>query len=260
MAILEIQGLSVRFGGLAAVDKVTASVEEDSVCAVIGPNGAGKTTLFNLITGVVAPSEGRILFKGRDITFAPIHNISRLGIARTFQNIRLFRSLTVRDNVAVAMAGSHPPSVFSLLTSYSKPARRLREYEEASEALLEELGCNQFAYRYPAELSYGDQRRVEIARALASKPSLLLLDEPAAGMNQTESESLARHVHDIRSKFGVTVLLIDHNLRFVEALADKVIVLNFGMKIAEGTVPQVRNHPDVIAAYLGTEEDNAGSG
>ncbi len=257
MQLLDIREVTKRFGGLAAINRVSLSVESDSICAVIGPNGAGKTTLFNLITGVMSPTEGSILFKGEEITSAQTHRISRLGIGRTFQNIRLFQSLRVIDNLAVAMAGGNPPGFLSMFTRYRAVASELRSLHAESLDLLDRLGAAALAARYPNELSYGDQRRVEIARALALKPSLLLLDEPAAGMNAKEAAVLADFVLDVRRRLGITVLLIDHNMRFVGALADWVVVLNFGQKIAEGTVAQIRAHPEVVAAYLGTEEENA---
>jgi branched-chain amino acid transport system ATP-binding protein len=251
--LLEVREVTKHFGGLTAIDRVSLSVEPGSVAAVIGPNGAGKTTLFNLITGVNRPTAGAILFKGRDITGRAPHVISRHGIARTFQNIRLFPSLTVQDNLAVAMVGKHRPNPVAILALARTRRRHLAHLHDVSLGLLERLDIARLGSRYPPELSYGDQRRTEIARALATEPELLLLDEPAAGMNLTEAETLAGFIRQVRAQLGIAVLLIDHNVPFVSALSDRITVLNFGQKIAEGTAAEVRGHPEVIAAYLGVE-------
>jgi branched-chain amino acid transport system ATP-binding protein len=254
MPLLEVRNVTKRFGGLTAIDRVSLSVEPGAVTAVIGPNGAGKTTLFNLITGVNRPTEGAIVFKGQDITGRAPHMISRHGIARTFQNIRLFPSLTVADNLAVAMTGKHRPNPVTVLGLPLTRRRHLEHLHAVSLGLLARLDIARLASSYPPELSYGDQRRTEIARALATEPELLLLDEPAAGMNLTEAETLAAFIREVRAQLRVSVLLIDHNVPFVSGLSDHIAVLNFGQKIAEGTAAEVRAHPEVVAAYLGVEQ------
>jgi branched-chain amino acid transport system ATP-binding protein len=250
MSLLDTSGLTRRYAGLVAVDDVDMQVAEGGIHAVIGPNGAGKTTLFNLISGVVPPSAGSIHFDGAAITTLPAHERARLGIARTFQNIRIFGAMTVLENVLTGLHVRLSASLPSVITRL--PRFRREEATSVARACeaLELVGLSARADDRAAALSYGDQRRLEIARAMAASPRLLLLDEPAAGMNPAETEALAGLVRRIRD-MGTTVLLVEHDMGFVMDLSECVTVLNFGRRIFEGTPGEVRHEPVVIEAYLG---------
>jgi branched-chain amino acid transport system ATP-binding protein len=251
MSILTLEGVGRSFGGIRAVHDVSSSVEAGQLFGLIGPNGAGKTTLFNLITGLVHPDSGRILMNGVDITRSPPERIAAMGISRTYQTIRLFDNMTVRENVIV---GGHLGLSYSLFDTLLC-RRRFRESEkqlgERVDELVEKVGLTARAGDEADKLSYGEQRRLELARALASKPSVLMLDEPAAGMNSREAVDLALLLRRLVANGGLTIVLIEHNVRMIMDLCDRIAVINVGQKLAEGTPSEVRNNSAVIEAYLG---------
>ena len=237
MALLTVDHVRVEFGGIVALADLSFTIDAGQICALIGPNGAGKTTLFNCVSRLYQPKEGEIEFDGRDLLAVPAHRIARMGIARTFQNLALFPALTVSQNV---MVGAHS-------RGGSTRSRRVD-----ARALLARLGLADLADHPAAGLPYGTLKRVEIARALAARPRLLLLDEPAAGLTHSEVDELGRLVRTIRAEFELSVLLVEHHMAMVMAISDKVVVLDFGSKIAEGTPDEIRDNPRVIEAYLGT--------
>jgi branched-chain amino acid transport system ATP-binding protein len=250
--LLAVEALSRRFGGLVAVDGVSLTVHQGEIFGLLGPNGAGKTTLFNLISGITRPSSGSVHWKGVAITGAPSHRVAALGMARTFQNLRLFSSLSCLDNVRVGLhRHSRQPKLQALLGSRTFQQREENLRRQALD-LLDSVGIVELAERSSASLSYGQRRRLEIARALAGRPELLLLDEPAAGMNTTEKGELTELIRSIRREHQLTVLIIEHHVPLMMELCDRLAVLNFGRRIALGTPRQVRHDPAVIEAYLGS--------
>ena len=254
MSSLVMKGVGKRFGGLQAVSPFDMEVAQGRITGLIGPNGAGKTTVVNLITGVYALSEGTIMFGDKDLTHAPRHEVARAGVARTFQTIRLLPDATVVANIMIGMYRHHQTSMMAQLFGLPSSRAETRRFRDEVFVLLERFGMTRYA-NYPAgALAYGDQRRVEMMRALALKPDLLLLDEPVAGINDVEAAKLGEIFRSIASG-GIAVLLIEHNMRFVTNLCDYVYVLDSGKLIAQGTATQVINDPTVIKAYLGEEEE-----
>ncbi|MFK5884038.1 MAG: ABC transporter ATP-binding protein [Candidatus Izemoplasma sp.] len=251
MAILEVKNLTIKFGGLTAVDNFDISVEEGELVGLIGPNGAGKTTIFNLLTGVYSPTSGSITLSGKSTLNKKPSEIVMLGSSRTFQNIRLFREMTVIDNIKVAY---HNEMSYSLLTSILKTKKFHKEEKKAEQVaydLLKVFGLESYRDELSKNLPYGKQRKLEIARALATKPKILLLDEPAAGMNPQETEELMATIKSIKDDFNVSILLIEHDMKLVMGICERIVVVDYGKIIAKGTPKEIRSNKNVIKAYLG---------
>jgi branched-chain amino acid transport system ATP-binding protein len=250
--LLITEKLRKEFGGLVAVDDVEFTVPDGSIVSLIGPNGAGKTTFFNMLTGVYKPTYGRVVFDGQDMTGKPPHAFTRRGIGRTFQNIRLFQNMTALENVLVGMHVRLKGNLFEALVRTPRVRREEREARERARELLEFSGLRRRDDVIGKNLSYGDQRRLEVARALATQPKLLLLDEPTAGMNPQETADFTSFVDRLREEQGLAVLLIEHDMRVVMGISDRVTVLDYGERIAEGTPKEIQQNERVIEAYLGS--------
>jgi branched-chain amino acid transport system ATP-binding protein len=258
VALLELQGVSLQFGGLRALSDIDLNVDGGEVVSVIGPNGAGKTTLFNVITGVYQPSGGDVRLAGQSLVGRPLHAITRLGVARTFQSLRLFLNMSVLENVMAATYGSTKAMPWESILRLPRARREERVVRERAEQILSFFGQRLAGYRWdqPAySLSYANRRRLEIARALATEPKILLLDEPAAGMNPNETHEVTELIGRLRNELSLAILVIEHDMHVVEGVSDRVIALDHGVTIAEGGYQEVAAHPAVVEAYLGRDPD-----
>ena len=251
MAMLDVKSIGISFGGLRAVNEFSVSIEKGQLYGLIGPNGAGKTTVFNLLTGVYKTDTGSIWLDGKDLTGKSTIGISEAGIARTFQNIRLFSKMSVLDNVKVGMHNHHPYSAISGIFHFGAYHKQEKEMDEKAVELLKVFGLEDKLDYLASNLPYGEQRKLEIARALATDPKVLLLDEPAAGMNPNETQALMDMIRFVRDHFDMTILLIEHDMRLVSGICKELTVLNFGEVLAQGKTEEVLNNPQVITAYLG---------
>ena len=251
MAMLEVQSLGISFGGLRAVDGFDVKIEKGQLYGLIGPNGAGKTTIFNLLTGVYKPDNGKVVLDGKNITGKSTIEINKAGIARTFQNIRLFHKMSVLDNVKIGLHNKHSYSALTGILRLPKYYKIEKEMNERALELLKVFDLDKEADTLAANLPYGKQRKLEIARALATEPKLLLLDEPAAGMNPNETKELMETIRFVRDNFDMTILLIEHDMKLVSGICEELTVLNFGQVLAQGKTSDVLSNPQVITAYLG---------
>ena len=251
MSMLKVDSVTMQFGGVTAIDNLSFEVEKGTIYGLIGPNGAGKTTIFNIITGNLKPTKGKIYLEGEDITGTKPNKVVYKGVARTFQNIRLFKSMTVLDNILIGFDAKAKYTYFEAILRLPRYYKYEKIIKEEAKKLLEIFGLSKYEQYYATELSYGMQRKVEIARALATNPKLLLLDEPAAGMNPKETDELADIIFKIKEEFNLTVLLIEHDMKFVNKMCEKLTVLDYGEKIFEGKPADAIVNEKVIAAYLG---------
>lgn len=254
-ASLEIEDVTVRFGGIVALDAVTFSVESGQICGLIGPNGAGKSTLFNCLSRLYPCSSGSMRFDGRNLLGLPRYRMAEIGIGRTFQNLALFKTMTVLENILIGAHARHHAGFLRDALRLPGSATAERAVQQQAHAMIEMLGLQPVAATRVSELPFGTQKQVELARALASQPKLLLLDEPACGLNHEEMDSLGRLIVDIRARLNLTVLLVEHHMSLVMGVSDKVVALNFGRKIAEGSPQQVSTNPELISAYLGVGDE-----